>query len=247
MTLDRTRRVLQAGVDPADPVGSLIALLEAAVELVSLPGNDFAWSSWADAEGARAEVEGLIAALRRGARPPCASLFAPTGPLQEVAVGSGWGDAFLGLAQRFDQVEALLGRPPEADGVEPRERAFGCPICWPPSAESAWVARGALERRVRLIDESHLDVSLLRCPACGQDFLSVWTEQIDWAGGEDPQSSTLLPLTAEEAAGLAAGGPPEEAALEAFGRGRRSLRREHPSDAAPRLFWGRGLLVGRHD
>jgi hypothetical protein len=247
MTRDPTRRVLQAGVDPADPVGSLIALLEAAVELVSLPGNDFGWSSWTDAVGARAELEGLIAAMRRGARPPCAPLFAPTGPLQEVAVSSGWGEDFLALAERFDEVEARLGRAPEPAPTEGPEGASGCRVCWPPSAEAAWAARGALERRARLIDESHVDVSLLRCPDCGQDYLSVWTEQIDWAGGEDPQSSTLLPLTPAEAAGLAAGGPPDEDALEAFGSGRRSLRREHPSDGAPRLFWGRGLRVGRHD
>jgi hypothetical protein len=29
-------------------------------------------------------------------------LFAPTGPIQEVSVSSGWGDAFLELADRFD-------------------------------------------------------------------------------------------------------------------------------------------------
>ena len=125
--------------------------------------------------------------------------------------------------------------------------AAGCPLCWPSSPESAWAVVPTLERGVRLIDESHVDVVLLRCPSCGQDFVSLWTERIDWAGGEDPQSWTLLPLTAEEATGLAGGGPPVEAALERLGPARRALRRERPSDGAPRLFWGRGILVGRHD
>jgi ferredoxin len=30
-------------------------------------------------------------------------LFAPTGPIQEVGVSSGWGEAFLELAERFDR------------------------------------------------------------------------------------------------------------------------------------------------
>ncbi|MFF5235251.1 hypothetical protein [Dactylosporangium sp. NPDC000521] len=33
-------------------------------------------------------------------------LFAPTGPIQEVAISSGWGDAFLEPADRFDAAVA---------------------------------------------------------------------------------------------------------------------------------------------
>ena len=29
-------------------------------------------------------------------------LFAPTGPVQEVSISSGWGEEFLTLASRFD-------------------------------------------------------------------------------------------------------------------------------------------------
>jgi hypothetical protein len=32
-------------------------------------------------------------------------LFLPTGPLQELAIEHGWGDAFLALADRFDALE----------------------------------------------------------------------------------------------------------------------------------------------
>jgi len=35
-------------------------------------------------------------------------IFAPTGPLQETSMSSGWAETYLKIAERFDQVEALL-------------------------------------------------------------------------------------------------------------------------------------------
>lgn len=134
--------------------------------------------------------------------------------------------------------------PPGRDGVGP---SFGCARCWPASADAAWTARATVEWGPRLIDESHLIVTLLRCRACGQVFLSLFTERIDWIAGHDPQSWTVLPLTPAEAAGLATGGRPTEAALDALGPGRRSLRRDHPSGGPIRVFWGTGVQVGPHD
>jgi hypothetical protein len=250
MNLERTRRLLQDGFDRADPIGGLIDVLEAADMLVALPDNDFRGSLWENTQEARAELRRLIDAVQGGALPDRVTygvLFAPTGPLQEVSVRSEWGEAFLRLAERYDEVEALLWPLPGDAAPAMGTPHFGCPLCWPSSPESAWARRPTLERGLRLIDESHFDVVLLRCPVCGQVFVSLWTERIDWAGGADPQSWTLLPLTAEEALGLAGGGPPVEAALERLGPDRRSLRRERPSDGAHRLFWGRGILVGRHD
>jgi len=38
-------------------------------------------------------------------------LFAPTGPIQEVSLSSGWGDAFLKIAEQFDRAaERAYGR-----------------------------------------------------------------------------------------------------------------------------------------
>ena len=128
-----------------------------------------------------------------------------------------------------------------------RPDGFGCAACWPESADAAWTARGGLTQ-VHLVDESHYIVALLTCEACGQRFLSVMTEQIDWADGEDPVSRTMVPLAANEAAVFAANGVPSVAAIEAVGRGRRALRYEFPKDAdAPTLFWGTGIVVGPHD
>lgn len=83
----------------------LITVLEEARALLMRPDNDFAWSSWEDRDDALAEVDALIARLRAGELPEARSLsvlFAPTGPLQEVSISSGWGDTFLLLARRFD-------------------------------------------------------------------------------------------------------------------------------------------------
>ena len=83
----------------------LIAILEESKRLISLPENDFSWSSWEDAEDARREIDGVLSTLRSGESPNVSQmqvLFAPTGPMQEVALSSGWGDAFLDLVSRFD-------------------------------------------------------------------------------------------------------------------------------------------------
>ena len=51
------------------------------------------------------ELNGHIAGLEAGEpmrRIRLETLFAPTGPLQEVSVSSGWGEEFLNMARRFD-------------------------------------------------------------------------------------------------------------------------------------------------
>ena len=68
------------------------------------PAADFTWSSWAGSEHAIREIDSLLVELRAGRvpTPMLRVLFAPTGPIQEAAISSGWGDAFLALANRFD-------------------------------------------------------------------------------------------------------------------------------------------------
>lgn len=126
---------------------------------------------------------------------------------------------------------------------------FGCAACWPDSAAVAWRAAGELVTRARLVDESHFIVSLRQCPACGQSFVSVFTEMIDWADGDDPQFRSLLPVTPEEAASLSATPDGEiESRLEAMAPRRRSLRWDFPKGVdQPRVSWGQGGRVGPHD
>ena len=70
--------------------------------LVALPGTDFAWSAWRDHQAALADMDRSIAELTQGVVPPLSWLFAPTGPLQEVSLRSGWGAEFLAFTARFD-------------------------------------------------------------------------------------------------------------------------------------------------
>jgi hypothetical protein len=87
----------------------LIRVLEAARERLVQPDNDYSQSSWPDAAAADYELSGFIGRLQDGAgidRTDLQVLFAPTGPIQEVSLSSGWTDAFLRLAADFDRASA---------------------------------------------------------------------------------------------------------------------------------------------
>ncbi|MCU0493546.1 MAG: SRPBCC family protein [Chloroflexaceae bacterium] len=125
---------------------------------------------------------------------------------------------------------------------------FGCERCWPPDADAAWAARKGLAHEAELIDSSHFHVTIVACPNCRQRFVSVFTETIDWEGGEDPQYWQILPITEAEAATLVQHGAAlTETDLDALGPGRRCLKRDYPRAAAPRVFWGNGIHIGPHD
>ncbi len=125
---------------------------------------------------------------------------------------------------------------------------FGCRRCWPSSADAAWEARSALTHVADVIDESHFHVMILACSDCAQRFLSIFTETVDWMGGDDAQSWKLLPITATEAADLVQQRDAlTEARLNALGAGRRCLWRDHPTAEAPRTFWWTGITCGLHD
>ncbi|HOB53846.1 MAG TPA: hypothetical protein PK176_13860 [Acidobacteriota bacterium] len=124
---------------------------------------------------------------------------------------------------------------------------FGCNRCWPPWASAAWEAFLALSVEAELVDESHFAVAIRACAACGQRFVIVFTELIDWADGEDPQDWTVLPITAAEAAALVKAGAAIVPALAALAPRRRSLRREFPKGRRPRAHWDSGISVGPHD
>jgi hypothetical protein len=113
--LERTKQLLSQP-DAEDPRVLLADVLRCAIELLSLPDNDFAWSSWEDRDAAVAEIEGLLARIEAGETPErlsVAVLFAPTGPIQEVSVSSGWGEAFLKVAERYDRAEQRVWKAGE--------------------------------------------------------------------------------------------------------------------------------------
>ena len=105
MALDRTKRLFSGDPDTSDPLALLEDVLAASIELVSLEDNDFSWSSWGDAAAAIRELNQHIAALRLPNRPDIEGMsviFAPTGPMQELSLSSGWSEPFVKLASYFD-------------------------------------------------------------------------------------------------------------------------------------------------
>lgn len=80
-------------------------VFENARVLLAKPDNDFSRSSWEDQNAALDEIDSILKQLRSGVTPDKLELrvlFAPTGPIQETSLSSGWGDEFLKLARRFD-------------------------------------------------------------------------------------------------------------------------------------------------
>jgi hypothetical protein len=130
---------------------------------------------------------------------------------------------------------------------EPKQNS-GCERCWPSNADAAWEASRALTFVQHLISESHFIVSIRACACCNQRFISVFTEMIDWEGGDDPQYWTLMPITETEAAELAQQRDSlTESSLEALGRDRRSMQHDHPKATAPETYWRGGIGGIRHD
>lgn len=124
----------------------------------------------------------------------------------------------------------------------------GCGACFPQDAALAWEARDKLPVLAFLRDESHFIVSVLQCPACGQRFVSVTTELIDWDKGDDPVHRVQLPISEVDFQMLSTRHPSTfETALIALDPTRRSLHFDWPSGGEKSVYWGRGLHLLPHD
>jgi len=94
-----------------DPGKEMLQILQAVIFLLSRPDNDFTWSSWGNQQNAIEYVSAIIDELRSGHISDftkLAVLFAPTGPIQEVSINSGWIEEFMQLAVIFDRIKYTL-------------------------------------------------------------------------------------------------------------------------------------------
>lgn len=85
----------------------LTEVLHRTRELLAHPGIDFGWSHWNNQEDALREFDSFARQIEVGdlsRRQELELLFAPTGPLQEVSINSGWGEEYLRLAEKFDSL-----------------------------------------------------------------------------------------------------------------------------------------------
>lgn len=129
------------------------------------------------------------------------------------------------------------------------ESHFGCATCSPADAAEAWNARAGFAPVAVLVEESHYRVAIESCGSCGQRYVHVFCEMIDWVDGNDPQFRVLMPIDAAETERLLAlGSDVDEATLAALGPRRRSLERDFGKDAAaPSVYWATGLHLAPHD
>jgi hypothetical protein len=125
---------------------------------------------------------------------------------------------------------------------------FGCEQCFKADAEAMARAKNKFNEIARLVDEEHFIIRLLSCPACGQRCVSVFTESIDWSGGDDAQYVSVLPITAEEAELLQKSGENLTARINAMGCDRRHWRDDSPTGGPRKIQWDSGgLYIGPHD
>lgn len=125
--------------------------------------------------------------------------------------------------------------------------AFGCERCFGEDAARAWKASQAT-RTHTFVQESHFSVHVTACD-CGQRFVTVFMERLDWNGGEDDQTWLVLPVREDEARQLDATAPDDvPRAVTAMGAGRRFLVRSFPTGGALSAWWREsGFGIGPHD
>jgi len=92
----------------SDREKELRTLLAQVRELLARTENRFEWSGWENSDDAFEEFDALVTAVLddrdQPARRSLKILFIPTGPIQEVSISSGWGQEFLALSDRIDQL-----------------------------------------------------------------------------------------------------------------------------------------------
>ena len=119
--------------------------------------------------------------------------------------------------------------------------------------DDSLAAREAIRKAkhiAELVDESHFGVSIQRCVRCGQHFLSLFCERVDWADSDDPQTTVAVPISEDEVQSLKTANvaADENAILEIVANERRFLYHDMPKGAAETLAWKtRTLFIPGHD
>jgi hypothetical protein len=179
-------------------LAKLLLVLEEARRLLAAADNDFTWSSWQDCDDALAEIDALLADVRSGILPSALALyvlFAPTGPIQEVSLSSGWGDAFVALADRFDA--AMVSEQLDDSENQQPELREACTCFAAPSTHLFTVKELGLDSRLA-------EVSVLICQECGQHWLRYFYAVEAFTGSGRWYLGAITPeqfatLTAEQA------------------------------------------------
>ena len=132
--------------------------------------------------------------------------------------------------------------PRQYPGVaENQPETFGCDRCYDGDAEQVWEGRPLVVER-EVVPGSHFSVDLARCSHCGQLYVRVYHEWVDYARGKDDQYWDVLPVTQDEAERIASGA--DLVHIRRLGRGRRRLCFAWPRDVErPESYWASGEFV----
>jgi hypothetical protein len=125
----------------------------------------------------------------------------------------------------------------------------GCPLCGEQDAELSWASYTRLAIDVEVVDDSHFIVQLRRCPDCARRYVWIFTEFVDWVGGDDAQYRQIVPVTPAEAQVIAQAG--EDVDLDwlgSLGRGRTYLTTAWPTGQPETANWSTGefLVIPGH-
>jgi hypothetical protein len=122
------------------------------------------------------------------------------------------------------------------------EAETGCSACFRGEAEQVWANR-PFAHVSELMDDSHFGVNILRCKACGQMAVKVFTEFVDWGAGDDAQYWTIIPLEMQEAVALTGQvNDVDTKLIEKFSTGRRCLQVDHPTGKPRSIRWSVGPI-----
>lgn len=119
--------------------------------------------------------------------------------------------------------------------------AEGCSRCLLATAPLAW-ATVTGEATHTFIREVHFTMHATRCE-CGQPFVVVFTERVDFHGGEDTQVELAVSVSGDELDQLEAACDELEATLTRLVQGRRFLVKS--TGVEPRWVAG-GFAIGPH-
>src|SRR5262245_36764531 len=118
--------------------------------------------------------------------------------------------------------------------------SLGCRRCYGEDADAVWdYYEEGLEVERELVGDSHFIVQLRRCAECGQQFVWIFGEAVDWDGGEDAQRREIVPLRGGEAESV---DKLDYSAIAALGRERRYLETDWPTAGPPTAQWSTGEL-----
>ncbi|MGO4273658.1 hypothetical protein AB4Z22_28145 [Paenibacillus sp. TAF58] len=88
-------------------INDLLGLLGKMRTLIDSPNSNVIWSQFDSVEDVLNTLDSLKSRVEHGDNKVISELkilFAPTGSFQEISIDSGWGEKFIELATRFDEI-----------------------------------------------------------------------------------------------------------------------------------------------